>query len=744
MIVIDIMVQNEICLFEKDSLEDFICRGFSRDFIKDCFGIDPGYNYCHYKSQLSGIDRNIYKCEYIKKNVAVSLLKKELDLYAQGKSRDEILVSLGVFDKRLSLKKIFTYCGFAEMFREVDGARRTNMMREGLIESYGTDNVFKLDYYQKKASKTRKRKYGHEYTLGKSSSLRKKAMNTFLENMANKDYAEDLRMKREETLIAKYGSLETAYKKISAKSVKTRFMRYGKVKPRVSKNLSNSERHELHKKAMREKYGVDYNMQRPEMRKLLSERVKRFSKSYVSKSMETSMDRYGVSFYPQTEEFRKAQSNRMSDANYQKQLIKARKANGTMNTSAPELELEEMLRERFPDLKTQYRDDIRYPWFCDFYIPSRDLFIELNGIWTHGSHWFDPNDKKDAELVKKWKSKASPYYFVAIEQWTETDRLKRSYAKAHNLNYLVFWDGSINLKDAKLWFAMGCPDAKDWDREGSWCISRNLENPNFGNKSALVSDSYILMSRLAKVFNGSVFYENELKLWSVNDTSRLGNLRLFLFSNRYYYLGKNPYELSDLEILRAFSISGIYKSYTVFNNSLMLQVLKDYEVKSVYDPCAGWGERMLTCIYNDVYYEGVDINDKLKSGYDAMISDYDKKGLTKMSYMDSAFYKPESKGFLITCPPYGNTEIYTDKGSENLPEDDFLIWWQSVLSNFNGRGIAIQSNQKWKDKFSKVAIDLGWIFDKEYVLPVRQNHFNKKRKSEYESMIVFLRKDEDF
>lgn len=35
------------------------------------------------------------------------------------------------------------------------------------------------------------------------------------------------------------------------------------------------------------------------------------------------------------------------------------------------------------DVVRQYRDP-RYPFFCDFYVRSLDLFVECNFHWTHG------------------------------------------------------------------------------------------------------------------------------------------------------------------------------------------------------------------------------------------------------------------------------------------------------------------------------------------------------------------------
>ena len=57
------------------------------------------------------------------------------------------------------------------------------------------------------------------------------------------------------------------------------------------------------------------------------------------------------------------------------------------------------LKERYPDVITQYKDD-RYPFACDFYIPSLDLFIECNYHWTHGGKPYEGTED-DKQIVEK-------------------------------------------------------------------------------------------------------------------------------------------------------------------------------------------------------------------------------------------------------------------------------------------------------------------------------------------------------
>ena len=77
-------------------------------------------------------------------------------------------------------------------------------------------------------------------------------------------------------------------------------------------------------------------------------------------------------------------------------------------------------------MRRQYRDKIRYPFRCDFYIPSEDLFIEANLHWTHGGRPFREDDPECLTQLLDWQRKAatSKFYENAIQTWTVRDVLK--------------------------------------------------------------------------------------------------------------------------------------------------------------------------------------------------------------------------------------------------------------------------------------------------------------------------------
>jgi len=105
-----------------------------------------------------------------------------------------------------------------------------------------------------------------------------------------------------------------------------------------------------------------------------------------------------------------------------------------------------VLKEKYSDIIYQYKSDL-YPFNCDFYIPSLNLYIECNYHWTHGGHPYNENNKKDQNQLKNWKEKNTKFYNNAINTWTIRDVNKRNIAKQNNLNYIEFW----SLKELKTW-----------------------------------------------------------------------------------------------------------------------------------------------------------------------------------------------------------------------------------------------------------------------------------------------------
>lgn len=248
----------------------------------------------------------------------------------------------------------------------------------------------------------------------------------------------------------------------------------------------------------------------------------------------------------------------------------------------------------------------------------------------------------------------------------------------------------------------------------------------------------------AKAYQFQVFYERELALWEENPIYKHTPLHAYLYLNRYQYLGKTPEELTDFELMRAFTIAGILKGYTRFDTKLMDKVVQKYGFSSVYDPCAGWGERLLYCYFHGIRYFGVDINTKLQDGYYRMISDFQMID-QNVVFADSSCYScNDTFDAVITCPPYGNTEIYSEFGAENLSKQEFLRWWKRVVLQclqVQPKYFCFQINQKWLSDMKTALESCGFRYVEQFDLGLRSGHMTRKNgkntKHEFESMLVF-------
>lgn len=217
-----------------------------------------------------------------------------------------------------------------------------------------------------------------------------------------------------------------------------------------------------------------------------------------------------------------------------------------------------------------------------------------------------------------WQKKAetSNYYKGALDTFIKRDVEKRETARMNKLNYVTLW--SDKGEDLDLWIAMDMPIGHDYDYEYSWLPKRDIEKDVDISNLNLTENN---VTTIVKDAQRSVFYEKELDMWNENAyrKNNWGTLQAYIYANRYKYINKLPNELSDRELLRAFRIAGIHTGYTSFNPEMMIKVLDEYNIKSIYDPCSGWGERMSICGLKGVSYEGCDINEKLQKGYNKLI-----------------------------------------------------------------------------------------------------------------------------
>ena len=266
------------------------------------------------------------------------------------------------------------------------------------LKKYGVENAAKLESVREKIKINQK--------LGSPKKIKK------------------IKIKKEKPL-----DLLTSTEKIK----RTKMEKYG------DPNYNNFEKT---KKTNLEKYGVEYTVQNETIKNNIKlsviERYGVDSPMKIGevkeKLKQTNLKKYGVENYMQTQE-------------YKEKCYASKKLHNTFHTSKSEMKLYKLLEEKFgiDDIEYQYRSNL-YPFACDFYIKSLDLYIELQGTWLHGGEQFDPKNPDHILKLNKWKSKNTKFYQNAVSVWTIRDPLKRKTALENNLNYIEVFD-SKNFKE---------------------------------------------------------------------------------------------------------------------------------------------------------------------------------------------------------------------------------------------------------------------------------------------------------
>ena len=376
------------------------------------------------------------------KAIPWSKISKEIKDYIENRFSDSVSFEESWFriKHKILIKPICPICG-----KTINGTRRGfnktcsrecgsqlsfNTRKEELLEKYNVENVFQLKEIQEKSKQTFREKYNCEYSF-QSAEIREKFKQTCLEKYGvdNPSKNKEIHEKIEKSTFNHFGVTcgcltisNEERKRTIEKSFKTVKFKYN-----VENVFCLDEIKEKIKQTCLEKYGVD----NPAKSKIVQEKYKR-----------TCLKKYGVDNYFKTDIFKKQfQENLL--IKQQKEYI-SKKKNGTFNSSKEENDSFELLKIKYPDIIHQYRDE-RYPFNCDFYIPSLDLFIECQYSWTHGGHPY--NQENDKEKLELWESKNTQYYKNAINTWTIRDVKKREIAKQNNLNYLEFF----NKNDLIIW-----------------------------------------------------------------------------------------------------------------------------------------------------------------------------------------------------------------------------------------------------------------------------------------------------
>lgn len=228
-------------------------------------------------------------------------------------------------------------------------------------------------------------------------------------------------------------------------------------------------------------------------------------------------------------------------------------------------------------------------------------------------------------------------------------------------------------------------------------------------------------------------------------------IREKLIQNRTKYLFKSTF--NDKELLRGFKISGIHTGYSHFSPVWLMKFIENYNIKSIYDPCGGWGHRLLGAlvsnidyIYNDIWEESVDGVRNILTFLRPYTNCVTR---VKLYNTDCTKFTPSgSYQCVFTCPPYFNVEQYSQPPFNNIDQYKKFIEnmigcsTNSSTSNMlsvNIMGIVISG--KYSEIIINAANKYGFKLNDTHTLKSTQcvSHFNKTTSKKSEVLLVFQR-----
>lgn len=419
----------------------------------------------------SAVDRKLYLVTYVKTRCSDDDINRALEGVRSGAMRGEVLIMLGISERLsprvMGLTALFTNLGLGSEYAQCvkDKIARTNIARYGGVspmssrevkerikrtnlDRYGVENASSSPEIKERRRRTVRDRYGVDYTLS-DPGIRERRQQTIraVYGVDNISQSEVIKDRKREASMRRYGVPCTALDPdVRRRQLETLRRNH----PDLPADAQGPFEAPSVQATARASHLARYGVENPFAREDVKERLR-----------QTLIQRYGV-------------DNPIKSAEIRARVNRTKRKNGTFNTSSPEDQLYELLCEYANQhdmtVVRQYRDKKRYPFPADFYIPERDLFIELNGSWVHGGHWYDAGCEMDQSLVRAWlkKGEQSKYYRKAVKTWTQRDVLKRQTARKAGLNYVVLWDGFETLSDAHLWLDSGAPDGHDWEQEYSW------------------------------------------------------------------------------------------------------------------------------------------------------------------------------------------------------------------------------------------------------------------------------------
>ena len=189
-----------------------------------------------------------------------------------------------------------------------------------------------------------------------------------------------------------------------------------------------------------------------------------------------------------------------------------------------------------------------------------------------------------------------------------------------------------------------------------------------------------------------------------------------------------------------------FNPVTIYSPIMTKSIVKTLECKTVFDPCIGWGGRMIgtTCLGEEYHYTGCEPFTKTFSGLENIVSDLDiSNNVTLYNRgVETVLEELDDKRFdmCLTSPPYFDLEVYSHEPTQSIEKYGTYDEWiegfikpiiEYVCSHVDKYSCWSVKNIKTKEKYGllddviRIHVENGWKLDREY--SIKKNTKNNKK-----------------
>jgi len=124
-----------------------------------------------------------------------------------------------------------------------------------------------------------------------------------------------------------------------------------------------------------------------------------------------------------------------------------------------------------------------------------------------------------------------------------------------------------------------------------------------------------------------------------------------------------------------------FNPVTIYSPIMTKSIISDLECKTVFDPCIGWGGRMIgtTCLGEEYHYTGCEPFTKTFQGLESMVKDMDLKDQVKLynQPVEDVLDTINDKAFdmCLTSPPYFDLEVYSHEETQSIKKYNTYEEW---------------------------------------------------------------------